>query len=190
MKTRVYAVVAHDRNDSLTQFIFKGIVDNLKKQGAEVDVLDLYNYASQIPFYIGGRDEFESNPFFQENRERFMAANRLLIVYPVYWFAVPGILKAWTDLITNFAWKYEGGTKAQPLHSIDRLYGIALSLAPSWYLKWFVGDLSCRQLKAAFKWMGVKKFQFYHAGDIDRETRKEEGDYYARQAIKKSSFLL
>ena len=190
MKTRVYAVVAHDRKDSLTQFIFKNVVDHLKEQGAEVDVLDLYDYSSQIPFYMSNRSELERNQFFQENRERFMAADRILIVYPVYWFAVPGILKAWTDLITNFAWKYEGGINARPLHSIDRLYGIALSHAPSWYLKWFIGDLSCRQLKAAFKWMGVKKFQFYHVGDIDRETKKQEAECYNQQAIKKSSFLL
>ena len=190
MKIRVCAVVAHDRKDSLTQFIFKKVVDHLKEQGAEVDVIDLYDYASRIPFYISDSNKLEGNSFFQENRERFMIANRLLIVYPVYWFAVPGILKAWTDLITNFAWKYEGGTQARALHSIDRLYGIALSLAPSWYIKWFIGDLSCRQLKATFKWMNVNKFQFYHVGDIDRETKKEEGDRYVEQAVKKSSFLL
>jgi putative NADPH-quinone reductase len=190
VKTRIYAIVAHDRKDSLTQFIFKNIVDSLKQQGAEIDVLDLYDNSSRIPFYVSDKSQLDSNEFFQENRERFMAANRLLIVYPVYWFAVPGILKTWIDLVTHYAWKYEGGMAARPLHSIDKLYGIALSLAPSWYLKWVVGDLSCRQVKASFKWMGVKKFAFYHAGEIDQNTNREQGDKYVREAIKKSSFLL
>jgi len=190
MKSKILAVVAHDRKDSLTHFIFNQVVDHLKKEGAEVDILDLYDYAAKIPFYISDESVLENNVFFQENKKCFMAANRLLIVYPVYWFAVPGILKAWIDLITNYAWKYEGRTTARALHSIDRMYAVALSLAPSWYLKWFIGDLSCRQLKASLKWMGVKKFAFYHAGNIDYRTNRKQGDEYAAGAVTKSSFLL
>jgi len=161
---RVLAVLAHDNPESLNTYFFNEIVNDLKKNNIEVDVLDLYQRADEIPFFTVDRKKLEANKFYQENRERFMAADRLLIVFPVYWYSGPGILKCWIDLITNFAYRYTGGTRAKALHKIQSAFVINTSTAPVWFRKIITGDLSCRQLCEFFKWIGIKRSGFYRIG--------------------------
>jgi len=118
---RVYAILAHDKKDSLNCHLFSQTIKYLELKEIEVDPLNLYDYEKDIPFYSHDKKNLEKNSFFKENKKRFMLADRLVIVHPIYWYSVPGILKTWMDLITNFAWKYEGKPYAKALHKIKKL---------------------------------------------------------------------
>ncbi|MBD3231828.1 hypothetical protein GF322_04165 [Candidatus Dependentiae bacterium] len=171
---QIYAIFAHDKKDSLNGSIFQQATEYLKeKHEIAVDSLYLYDRALEIPFYTHNKNQLETNPFFAENKERFMAADRLLIVHPVYWYSVPAILKCWIDLITNFAYKYESGLYAKPLHKITKTLIINTSMAPSWYYKYFTCNTQMRQLNETFKFFGIPKNDFYQLGDIAKLTNKK-----------------
>lgn len=162
---RVLAVIAHDKKNSLNHHIFNQILKFYKQENIAIDVLDLYE-CSGIPFYIHDKQALEQNTFFQKNRQLIMAADCLVIVFPVYWYSVPGILKCWIDLITNYAWSYEGGYAAKPLHHIKTAILVSTTIYPWWYQKlWLFNALSI-SLKSTFAWMGIKQIIHYEITNI------------------------
>lgn len=183
---RVYAILAHPNKDSLSGRLFYSTVQHLEKQGAIVDVLDLYEHADRIPLYSRS---LESNAFFQENKQRFMNADRLFIVYPVYWYAVPGALKCWLDLITNFAWKYDGGRAAKPLHSIKKLLIVNSANMPNWVRWFFTRNSATEMVRESFKWMGVTSCKVHEIGNAHKTTA-EQAAAHQTKIIKKSDWLL
>ncbi|MFH1644579.1 MAG: NAD(P)H-dependent oxidoreductase [bacterium] len=172
MKT--YAILAHDKKDSLNHYLFTQITKHLESKNVTVDKLNLYDYEKQIPFYSHDRSKLEKNDFYQENKQRFMKSDSLLIVYPVYWNTVPGILKCWIDLITNFAWKYEGGESAKALHKIKNALVVSTTSA-----QFPENDpmLNNSVLKNMFKFISIPNFQFYGIGQVDSITKEEIQDH-------------
>ncbi len=187
---RVYAVLAHDNKDSLNAFLFNSIVLHLKNNGIEVDILDLYSRAQEIPFYLHDRAKLEQNSFYQENKERFMAADRLLFIYPVYWYSVPGILKTWQDLITNFAWSYRGGPYAKPIHKIQRTFTVNSSTAPVWWRRFMTGNIANRQVKEFCKWIGIFKNGFYSIGSVEKLDKNQVQKHLEKILAQSEKFLL
>lgn len=162
----VLAILAHDKSTSLNAHLFNIALEQLKSGGHNVDVLKLYDYQDKIPFFLHDTKAIESNNFFQENKQRILAADRLLIVHPVYWYSLPGILKSWVDLITNFAYKYEGGVTAKPLHKIKRAMVINTSMEPAWVRRFLTGNPATQQLKKTFKFIGIPSCRFYQIGAV------------------------
>ena len=176
---RVLAVLAHDRKDSLNAYLFNKLIEHLKAEQCEVDILDLHDRAKDIPFYSSIRDPFtggypllDTNPFYQELKDRFMAADRLVIVHPVYWYSVPGILKCWIDLITNHFWRYEGGIWATPKHKIKKML-IVHTASASWLTyKFVLANTARTTLWQTFRWFGIPKVYFYEIFSVYSQNER------------------
>ena len=166
----IYAIIADDRQDSLLRDLARVALEGLAGRGNQVTILDLYEHAAEIPFYHHKVVEdgkqvspLEHSKFFTLNKQHFMQADRLFIAHPVYWYSVPGIMKAWIDLITNYAWKFEDGTRAQALHKIQKALVLNTSMQPT---ARFWNHHASRQLKKTFKWMGVPQVLVHEVGDV------------------------
>lgn len=188
--TRVYAILAHPKKDSLSGHIFYTVVKHLRDHGIFVDVLDLYDHKEQIPFYIPSLSQnIDQYPFAQQNKDRFMAADRLFIVYPIYWYAVPGIMKCWLDLITNYAWNFDKGPYGIPLHHITKAL-VVNSAGMSNLFRWFrTKNSGTEMLKDSFKFLGINRYDFYEIGNSGHLTTKKLENHFAK-IIKKSNKLV
>lgn len=149
----------------------------MQQKNITLDILDLYDRANDIPFYWSDFEKLSSYPFFHENKERFIKADRLIIVFPVYWYSVPGILKCWIDLITKFAWKYEEGFYAKPLHNIRKVLIINTTMSASWYNKYILRNPLQNQLKQTFSWMGIYDQLFYEVGNTKQLTDEKFSEH-------------
>ena len=169
---KILAILAHDKKESLNNFIFSKIIDYLKNKNSEtgnnieIETLNLYDYADQIPFYIHDKEKLESNSFFQKNKSLILSADRLIIVHPIYWYSLPSILKTWVDLITNYAYKYVSGNNANALHNIKKVFVVNTSLMPLFYRKYFTANPAKKQLLYTFKFIGIKDINFYEIGNV------------------------
>lgn len=190
---RIYAIIAHPKKVGINRTLFNAAVNHLKEQGVTVDILDLYDRDQDVPFYhppkemIRGADKrFD---FFYENKERFMAADRLFIVYPMYWYAVPGILKCWLDLVTNYAWKAQSSMQALRLCKIQKTLVINTASMPNWY-RWFCTRNSATEMmKQSLKFMGLKPYHFYEVGNAEKQTEKDMAQHI-RKVLKLSDWLI
>ena len=178
----VLAVIAHDRKKSLNRFLFESIIKHLTQQGHSVDILDLYQRQNDIPFYVQPTEgssitgkTLSDFPFFQEHKNRFMAADTLVIVAPVYWYSSPGILKSWFDLITNFAWKYETphSLNAKALHHIKRAL-VVTTMAMPWFFKVFLTRNTIKNhYKSIFNFIDIKNYTIYEITNVTNISPKK-----------------
>lgn len=104
-------VVAHPRGDSLTAQVARRAADRLAADGHTVDLLDLHAEG------FDPRMTPEDEPDWQDrgktysaevraHMRRVEAADVLVVVFPLWWFGLPAILKGWVDRVWNYGFAY------------------------------------------------------------------------------------
>jgi putative NADPH-quinone reductase len=182
----VLAVLAHPKKDATCSTLFYAAVEHLRASGATVDVLDLYEHAHEIPFLqlpVSGQSAesvMQNVPFYWQNKERFMAADRLLLAYPVWWYAVPGIMKAWLDLITNYAWQFTGGNKAKALHKVQKTLIINTAGMNWWHRLIGTRNSATEMIKASCTFLSIPHCKAYEVN----ATKKLTSDAMAKHTQK------
>ncbi|MEV5824670.1 NAD(P)H oxidoreductase [Spirillospora sp. NPDC052242] len=109
--TTALLVVAHHRGDSLTARIADRTRVRLEKSGTTVDVLDLH--AEGFDPRMTGADEPDwgdrDKTYSAEVRahmRRIDAADLIVVVFPVWWYGLPAVLKGWIDRVWNHGFAY------------------------------------------------------------------------------------
>jgi 1,4-dihydroxy-2-naphthoate octaprenyltransferase len=192
---RVLAVLAHPYATSTSGTLFYAAVEQLRQQGITVDVLDLYKHADRIPFLQlpePGKS-FDSVvadiPFYHENKALFMAADRLLIAYPVWWYAVPGIMKAWLDLITNYAWQSNPSKHyAEPRHNITKALIINTASMNWWHRFFFSRNSATEMVKESCKFLGIRAIKTCEINTAKKLSEKQK-NRSLEQIKKQASWL-
>ncbi|MBC9718677.1 NAD(P)H oxidoreductase [Streptomyces sp. TRM66268-LWL] len=108
-------VVAHPRTDSLTAELTRRAQVRLESAGFTVDLLDLY--AEGFDPRLGPEDEpdwadrdKEYSAEVRSHMRRIEAAEVMVVVFPLWWFGPPAILKGWIDRVWNHGFAYGRGT--------------------------------------------------------------------------------
>ena len=155
---KLYAIFANDNAAGTTYKVFKKAIQAFKDKGYQIDELNLYDREKEIPFFHHNRDYMESHPFYLENKERFLESDALLLVFPLYWYSVPAILKAWLDMINGWAYKYEAGMYASPLHKIKKVFIIYSCMQEKQHLEKNLQNPVFQQLSETFKFIGISTY--------------------------------
>ncbi|MEU9706566.1 NAD(P)H oxidoreductase [Streptomyces sp. NPDC047981] len=128
MARHTLLVHAHPRRDSLTAQVAALAHDRLTGAGGTVDVLDLY--AEEFDPVLGPADEPDwedrekrYTPEVHAHMERVLAADDLVVVFPVWWMAPPAVLKGWIDRVWNYGFAYG---RSKPRLAAKRMVWLAL----------------------------------------------------------------
>jgi NAD(P)H dehydrogenase (quinone) len=133
---KVLLVYAHPEPRSLNGALRNVAVEELKAQGHEVRVSDLYadGWKSQVDRadfprldpnerlvpVAASKKAFEANALTEDVKieiEKLLWADALILQFPLWWFAMPAILKGWVDRVFAYGFAYGVGE-----HS-DRRWG-------------------------------------------------------------------
>lgn len=174
---KVYAIFANDNTNGTTHKLFTQAVNSLKEQGDQVDVLNLYDRETEIPFFRHKREEMERHPFYLENKERFLQADTLLLVFPLFWYSVPGIMKTWIDMINAWAYKYESGTTARPLHKIKQAIIIYSSMQDKKDLTKHSVNPVEEQLMQTCTFIGIPRVDIYMVDNVTKMTQENLAEH-------------
>ncbi|MFJ2667157.1 NAD(P)H oxidoreductase [Nocardia fluminea] len=104
-------VVSHHRADSLSAHVASRAVERLTAAGYTIDFLDLHaeNFDPRMTVADqpewGNRDKVYS-PGTEAHMRRVLAADVIVVVFPVYWQSVPAMLKGWIDAVWNYGFAY------------------------------------------------------------------------------------
>lgn len=109
MKTLL--VLAHPRRDSLTGRVAELFADGIAARGHEVEWADLV--AEDFDPVLRPADE----PDWDDPRKRYSDEVRRemarverndasVLLFPIFWWSVPAILKGWIDRVWNYGWAY------------------------------------------------------------------------------------
>jgi NAD(P)H dehydrogenase (quinone) len=129
---KVLIVFAHPEPRSLTGSLRDVAVKELKVQGHEVRVSDLYAEGwkadvgradfpslpsdARLAPAAASRQEFESGTLTADVKaeiEKLLWADALILQFPLWWFSMPAILKGWVDRVFAYGFAYGVGEHSE-----------------------------------------------------------------------------
>ena len=110
---RTLLVVAHPRPNSLTCVTAQAFAAALRARDWPVEWADLAREgfdpdlgAADEPDWNGSSQRF--SPAVQAEMERIRRNEATVLVFPVWWWSVPALLKGWIDRVWNLGFAYGG----------------------------------------------------------------------------------
>ena len=137
MPRKILTVLAHPGADSFCAGIHEAYVEAATSAGAEVRTLDLKSMDIDLSFG-GYRDKRELEPALQAAQDDITWAEHIVFVYPVWWGAMPALLKGFIDrtFLPDFAFSYRDDSPMPARLLNGKSARIIITMdAPVWYYR-------------------------------------------------------
>lgn len=122
---RALVVMAHPSDTSLTRSVSKAIVDALTIHGIESELADLAAEGFDPVFGLSDRAAFTGDgpppDDVRAEQQRIDGVGHLVLVYPVYWWSMPALLKGWIDRVFISGWAFDADTEQGLVKKLGRL---------------------------------------------------------------------
>lgn len=177
MKTLV--IYAHPNHESLCYGLLKGALDGMESSGTEVRIMDLHqmqfdpvlNFDAENP-----RREMYRVPELEEHRQNILWAERLVLIYPIYWGRPPAMILGWIDRVfaSNFAYSDNGKSFPEQLLKGKTAVCISTMKGPRFYpLFWLRNAHQILMRRALFGFVGIKKVKFFEFGGVEKKDGRQ-----------------
>ncbi len=142
---RCLVVLAHPLENSLCRYLSEQTIKHLQAKGYKVTVKDLYQEQfnpvltslERASYYT---DQFDTGQL-QKDIEQLTTAESLVLIFPVWWFGFPAILKGWFDRVWAPGHAYnhasELGTITPCLGKLKEVK-VVTTLGSPWWVDYFV----------------------------------------------------
>lgn len=189
----ILVINGHPDEEGYGTAIFKRYLGGIDTQKHTVESIDLATADFDPVLRFGYRKHMEEDAFIQNSQRLLLWADHLVFIYPIWWSALPSVLKGWIDRVFtprvayssnqkgSFLWNYLTGRQF-----VKRLKGktadiITTAMAPSWWYRLFSGPISVPDsygiavLKnAVLGHCGVKTKRIMTLGDMGRGANTTE----------------
>ncbi|WP_060510947.1 NAD(P)H-dependent oxidoreductase [Pseudomonas sp. NBRC 111124] len=125
-------VIAHHDPDSLTHALAREVAAGLASAGHGSEIADLAHEGFDPRFTLADHAVHRglAAPTADVLREqaRIDRADALVLVYPIYWWSLPALLKGWVDRVFSNGWAfdYQDGVVTKKLRAMKvHLVGVA-----------------------------------------------------------------
>lgn len=103
------AVFAHPRRDSFSGALLDRFLEGLHAEGHTTEVADLHREGFDPRFTAADFAQFSTGTMPEDvlrEQARVERADALALVFPVWWWSFPAILKGWIDRVFSEGWAY------------------------------------------------------------------------------------
>jgi NAD(P)H dehydrogenase (quinone) len=112
----ILLVVVHPRSDSLTHAVARAFAQGTEVVGHRVVWADLYAERFNPVLLAADEPDWDDltktySPEVRAEMARIEAADATVIVFPVWWWSMPAMLKGWIDRVWNHGWAYGDGAR-------------------------------------------------------------------------------
>ena len=126
-------VVSHSDPDSLTHHVARSVSEAIRTAGGTVETADLAAENFDPRFAGGDLNLFRGKGITPADvlaeQERIDRADHLVLVFPMYWWSMPALLKGWIDRVFVGGWAYDITADSGFVKKLDRLTVHLVSLA-------------------------------------------------------------
>lgn len=126
-------VVSHPDPHSLTHQVAHSVVEAIRSTGTTVETADLAAESFDPRFSAADLSLFRGNGStpsdVAEEQTRIDRAEHLILVFPMYWWSMPALLKGWIDRVFVSGWAYEYSPGVGFDKKLDRLTVHLVALA-------------------------------------------------------------
>ncbi len=121
----VLVVVAHPLPASLTQVVAGEIANAARTAGHTAEVADLAAEGFSAVFAAADRSAQQGEAPRPHDvvaeQARLDRADHLVLVYPVYWWSMPALLKGWIERVFVSGWAFDEGEDGAIVKKLGRL---------------------------------------------------------------------
>ena len=120
-------VVAHPDHDSLSHSVATHVAEGVSLSGHDntFEIADLMAEGFDPRFNESDiavhRRQAPPSADIAAEQARIDRADALVLVYPVYWWSMPGLLKGWIDRVFANGWAYDEGPDTKLVKKLRRL---------------------------------------------------------------------
>ena len=115
----VHIIIDHPWHGSFNYAILSAFSEGLEEAGHSIDLLDLnqdeFNpvfSAKELALYAQGGS---LDPKINEYQHRLLAADFLVMIFPIWWYVMPARLKGWMDKVLLPGFAFSTGQFPEPL---------------------------------------------------------------------------
>lgn len=181
---KILLVIAHPRATSLTHSVANAFTESARSNGHEIEIADLM--AEGFDPVLREPDEPDwanpnkiYSPAVQSEMARIERNEATVMVFPVWWWSMPALLKGWIDRVWNNGWAY--GDKEYP-HKRAWMLGIAGSDSETYAKRGYDKAIRTQLETGIFGYCGVAETRFELLfGSIDGAPGPEDILTKARQ---------
>lgn len=170
-------IYAHPYEKSFNHAILQRTLELLAAKGGSHRLIDLYAdgfnpvYSKEeLALFNQGK---ALDPLVLDYQQALMQARRLIFIFPIWWADMPAIVKGFEDkvFLKNLAYyETQTGVHGKLTHIREALV-ISTSTAPTFYLKYFCGNVIGRaMLGHTIKGIGVAKRTWLNFGRVNYST--------------------
>lgn len=123
-RSPVYVLAAHP---NLRESRVNRRLQDAARELAGVDLNDLYSSSSDYDFDV------------PREQARAQAAQLIVLLHPIQWYAMPALMKLWLDEVLTYGWAYGGGSalRGKDLWLVATTGGSQASYHPQAYNRYF-----------------------------------------------------
>lgn len=150
MTQRILIILGHPASDSFCATLSQHYADAAREAGHDVRLLNLGDLTFDPILRQGYRQEQPLEPDLLDAQQQITWAQRLVLVYPVWWGGVPALLKGFLDriLLPGFAFRYKSGSPFPEKLLAGRTAHLLVTLdTPPWYFRWIYGAPALHQMR-------------------------------------------
>ncbi|WP_426187843.1 NAD(P)H-dependent oxidoreductase [Microbacterium sp. TWP3-1-2b2] len=118
-------VVSHSDPDSLTHNAARSAFEAIRAAGGDAEFADLAAEDFDPRFATADLDLYRGRGGVPAEvvaeQERIDRADHLILVFPMYWWSMPALLKGWIDRVFVGGWAYDAAPGAAQFGMLDRL---------------------------------------------------------------------
>lgn len=126
-------VIGHHDPDSLTHALAQQIAEGLRSAGHTSELADLAGEGFDPRFSLADhavhRRQSAPPADVLAEQARIERADTLVLVYPIYWWSLPALLKGWVERVFSNGWAFDyaaDGSTTKLLHGMTaHLVGVA-----------------------------------------------------------------
>lgn len=180
---RILVIMAHPGQQSLTQAMAEAYQKGALESGADVRYLSLKDLSFDPVLREGYKGNQDLEPHLIDARQDILWAQHLVFVYPIWWGAMPSLLKGFIDrtFLPGFAFKYRkdsiwwdkllAGRSARLITLMD---------TPPWYFRWVYRMPGHQQMRRTIlEFCGVKPVKISSFGPVRTADQKQRERWLA-----------
>ncbi len=184
--TRALVLFAHPCEESFSAALHKVVVDTLTAKGWEVDDCDLtaegFNPVLTAAERRGYHDVASNTAPVQSYVDRLAKADALVLVFPVWNYGFPAILKGFFDrvFLPGVSFKLVDGLVKPNLTNIRKLAAVT-SYGGTRFKTFLAGDPPRRVVSLSIRYVcGAQKLRYLALHDMNRVTDAQRAAHLAR----------
>lgn len=171
--THTTVLFAHPWEGSFNGAILSTVCDALDLQQRAYKVIDLNKdgfspilTVDELALFSKGEHKDQLVKTYQE---LLLGTDELIIIFPIWWYGPPAILKGFFDkvMLPTFAYTEKGSILHGQLQHIKRTTVVTTAEVPTWYLKYICGNpVGNTFIKRMLGSVGIKNAKWIHCGYI------------------------